>query len=81
MNTPDQSSANQTSAAPHRHERRDERPDLTSTHVDEDIAMAGRCGNIHVPSGRICTLPERHRGSCHFVTPPEARDAVAHQAD
>ncbi|QYF91512.1 hypothetical protein KY499_13990 [Arthrobacter sp. PAMC25284] len=61
--------------SPHRHERREERPDLPSSHVSEAVAMSGRCGNIHLPSGRTCTLTERHDGSCEFVDPHDAEDA------
>lgn len=49
-----------------------ERPDLRSFHVREDVALAGRCGNVHLATGRICILPERHQGSCNFVGPEDA---------
>ncbi|MCU1532715.1 MAG: hypothetical protein JWO49_2286 [Arthrobacter sp.] len=49
-----------------------ERPDLRSPHVREDVAMAGHCANVHLPTGRTCTLPARHPGSCHFVAPEDA---------
>ncbi len=65
-----------TPGSPHRHERREERPDLPSSHVSEAVAMSGRCGNVHLASGRICILPERHMGSCEFVDPHDAEDAV-----
>lgn len=64
-------------ASPHRHERREERPDLPSTHVSESIAMSGRCGNIHLDSGRICILTERHSGSCEFADPHTAEEAAS----
>ena len=61
---------------------RDEAPqDMSSTHVThvrEDVAMAGRCANVHLPTGRTCTLPARHPGSCNFVGPEDA-DGVAAQ--
>ncbi|MET4094117.1 hypothetical protein [Arthrobacter sp. UYCu712] len=53
------------------------RPDLSSLHVREDVAMAGRCGNVHLPTGRTCTLPARHPASCHFVEPDDAEHVVA----
>ncbi|GAA1255658.1 hypothetical protein [Arthrobacter pascens] len=52
--------------------RADERPDLRSVHVREDVARSGRCGNVHLATGRTCILPERHHGSCHFVGPEDA---------
>jgi hypothetical protein len=53
-----------------------ERLDLRTLHVREDVAMAGCCANVHLPTGRTCTLPERHPGSCHFVAPEDAEDAA-----
>ena len=55
--------------------------DLSSTHVThvrEDVAMAGRCANVHLPTGRTCTLPVRHPGSCNFVGPEDAEDVAVH---
>lgn len=55
--------------------------DLSSTHVThvrEDVAMAGRCANVHLPTGRTCTLPVRHPGSCNFVGPGDAEDVAVH---
>jgi hypothetical protein len=52
--------------------RADERPDLRSVHVREDVARTGRCGNVHLATGRTCILPERHHGSCEFVRPDDA---------
>lgn len=55
----------------------DSRPDLSSLHVREDVAMAGRCANVHLPTGRTCTLPVRHPGSCQFVEPEDVERAAA----
>jgi hypothetical protein len=55
--------------------------DLSSTHVThvrEDVAMAGRCANVHLPTGRTCTLSVRHPGACHFVGPEDAEGVAAH---
>lgn len=62
------------STGPQIHEDSQNRPDLSSTHVREDVAITGRCGNVHLPTGRTCDLPERHEGSCHFVDPKEAEN-------
>jgi len=48
------------------------------THVREDVAMAGRCANVHLPTGRTCTLPVRHPGSCNFVGPEDADNVAVH---
>ncbi len=37
------------------------------THVDTGVASAGLCGETHLATGRVCVLPERHTGGCHFV--------------
>ncbi|MET3921031.1 hypothetical protein [Arthrobacter sp. UYEF20] len=63
--------------SPRTHRQGEARPDLSSPHVREDIALAGRCANVHLPTGRTCTEPERHRGSCRFVGPEDAEHAAA----
>ena len=55
----------------------DERPDLSNSNVREDLAMAGRCALVHLPTGRTCLLPFRHQGPCEFHRPQEAQDVVA----
>jgi hypothetical protein len=40
------------------------RRDLHNTSIDFDLAVAGRCGFTHIPSGRVCQLPDRHPGPC-----------------
>jgi len=59
------------------HEQSQFRPDLSSLHVREDVAITGLCGNVHLPTGRTCDLPERHEGSCHFVGPEDAENLAA----
>jgi hypothetical protein len=44
-----------------------ERLDLHNASIDEPAAAAGRCGMIHLPTGRICRAPARHAGGCDFV--------------
>ena len=63
---------NNTSETARESVRADERLDLRSVHVREDVARSGRCGNVHLATGRTCILPERHQGSCHFVGPEDA---------
>lgn len=59
-------------------DRSRERPDLRTVHVREDVARSGRCGNVHLATGRTCILPERHHGSCEFVGAHEAGDVAGH---
>jgi hypothetical protein len=44
-----------------------DRPDLHNPSVDEQVALAGGCGQVHLASGRTCTLDQDHAGSCHFT--------------
>lgn len=55
-----------------------ERADLKTGHVREDVARSGRCGNVHLATGRTCILPARHHGSCEFVGSHEAGEAAGH---
>jgi len=50
----------------------DGRQELHNTAVDESVAATGACAQLHVQTGRTCTLKNRHSGSCDFV----ARDRV-----
>jgi hypothetical protein len=52
------------------------RSDLSNVHVREDLARAGRCGNVHLATGRTCLLPLRHHGPCEFHNPQEADDVL-----
>lgn len=45
--------------------------------VEESFAQAGTCGQVHLASGRVCTLAQRHPGGCDFAPRPEA-DARVH---
>jgi hypothetical protein len=47
----------------------DERLDLHNAGIDELAAAAGRCGTIHLPTGRTCRAPARHADGCDFVHP------------
>jgi hypothetical protein len=48
---------------------RDERLDLHNAGIDELAAAAGRCGTIHLPTGRTCRASARHTDGCEFVLP------------
>ena len=43
-----------------------ERKDLHNASIDEPAAAAGRCGTIHLPTGRTCRAQAHHADSCDF---------------
>jgi hypothetical protein len=45
-----------------------ERLDAHSAAVDVRLIGLGRCGAIHLPTGRRCFLVAKHEGSCTFLT-------------
>jgi hypothetical protein len=47
-----------------------ERLELHNGEIDQAIAAQHLCGTVHLPTGRVCLLPERHRGGCHFAARP-----------
>jgi hypothetical protein len=44
-----------------------ERPDAHNVSVDESVCGDGGCGQVHLPTGRTCTLEHGHDASCDFV--------------
>lgn len=52
------------------------RPDVSNPNVREDVAEAGRCALVHLPTGRTCLLPLRHQGPCDFHGPQEAESVA-----
>lgn len=60
-------------------------PDLPETHnasVDAGAAAQGACAQIHLPTGRMCTLRHSHEASCEFSPAAEADALLAlHKAD
>jgi hypothetical protein len=55
----------------------DDRQDLHNASVDEDVAEAGGCGQVHLATGRTCTLEQGHVGSCSFVPPDQVQESVS----
>jgi hypothetical protein len=55
------------------HLDRDDRPELHVPSIDEDIALQGECGRVHLPTGDTCTLQRHHAGSCRFVVLNEVK--------
>ena len=47
-----------------------DRLEIHNIEVDEAVAGQHLCGTLHLPSGRVCLLPERHRGGCQFTARP-----------
>jgi hypothetical protein len=47
--------------------------------VDERRRNAGVCAQLHLPTGRMCTLPHGHAGSCEFIAPDKVNASLAHQ--
>jgi hypothetical protein len=50
-------------------------PQVHNSAIDEAAALQGGCGQVHLPSGRMCTLRNGHARSCEF-SPPDEVDAV-----
>jgi hypothetical protein len=57
-----------------------DRLDVHNTNINEAAARAGRCGTVHLPTGRMCRLPALHDGACQLAftdpaipAPPGAR--------
>ena len=55
----------------------DDRPHVHNASVDEQLAQTGACSQVHLQTGRTCTLEHRHQGSCDFVARQDVRDSVA----
>lgn len=55
----------------------DYRPEVHNSDVDETVAETGACGQVHLQSGRTCTLEHRHQGSCDFVAYQRVSEYVA----
>jgi hypothetical protein len=45
----------------------DDRREVHNASVDEQVAEAGGCAQVHLATGRICTLEHGHAGSCRFA--------------
>lgn len=56
----------------------DDRQDLHNASVAEEVADAGGCGQVHLATGRTCTLEQGHDGSCSFVAPDQVEGSLGH---
>jgi hypothetical protein len=52
--------------------------EMHNASVDEDAARAGECAQVHLPTGRMCTLRHGHAGSCKFISAEAAAASLAH---
>jgi len=50
--------------------------ELHNVSVDEEVARAGGCGQVHLPTGRTCILEHGHQGSCHFVAHDRVKESL-----
>jgi hypothetical protein len=60
----------QSPTSPLRPRHRHDRLEVHNIEGDEPLAGQYLCGNPHLPSGRVCLLPDRHRGGCQFTARP-----------
>jgi hypothetical protein len=54
----------------------DDRPELHNPSIDQDVAMRGACGRVHLPTGNTCTLAHNHLGSCNFISRDDVEDRL-----
>jgi hypothetical protein len=57
----------------------DDRPELHNASIDEDVALQGACGLVHLPTGNTCTLVHHHFGSCTFISRDDVPSALPEQ--
>lgn len=57
----------------------DDRPELHNPSIDEEVAKIGACAQVHLPTGRTCTLEHGHHGSCDFVPRAEVAESLTQQ--
>jgi hypothetical protein len=54
-----------------------DRRQVHNASVNEDAAEEGACAQVHLPTGRMCTLQYDHEGSCDFVAPDQVDASLA----
>lgn len=52
-------------------------PEVHNSAIDEAVALQGGCAQVHLPSGRMCTLRNGHAGSCEFAPAEEVYALLA----
>jgi hypothetical protein len=53
-----------------------DKPQTHNASVDEAAAETGACGQLHLPTGRTCTLVHGHDGACDFVARTDVQASV-----
>jgi hypothetical protein len=54
--------------------------EMHNASVDEYAALKGECAQVHLPTGRVCTLPHGHKGSCLFIWPEAGYASLSHHS-
>jgi len=52
-------------------------PEMHNAAIDEDAVRDGACAQVHLPTGRMCTLRAGHSVSCDFVSADQADASIA----
>ena len=52
-------------------------PEMHNASIDEDAARDGGCAQVHLPTGRMCTLRAGHAVSCDFASADQADATLA----
>ena len=47
--------------------------------MDQVASRAGACAQIHLPTGRVCTLRHSHKGSCVFLPADQVEASLSRQ--
>ncbi len=54
-----------------------ERREAHNASMDQRASKAGACAQIHLQTGRVCTLPHGHEGSCDFIAADQVDASLA----
>jgi hypothetical protein len=52
-------------------------PVMHNASIDQDAASDGACAQVHLPTGRMCTLRKGHAESCDFISAHDADESLA----
>ncbi len=59
-------------------EEPDGRQDVHNSDVDTQMVAAHLCGKTDLRTGRTCTKPARHDGTCEFIPKNAAQEVARH---
>jgi hypothetical protein len=54
----------------------DSRLESHNASMDQAVAEAGGCAQVHLPTGRTCALQHGHEGTCQFIPADQVADAL-----